>query len=53
MLALAGCKLSKSTGRTCHSGTLTRTELDVVNDGTNRNLTERKSVADLRSDTAS
>ncbi len=52
VVAFTGGQLSERTGGTCHGGTLTGTELDVVDERTNRNFRERERVAQLRSDTA-
>ncbi len=48
MLPFTGSELSERTGTACHCGTLSRTELDVVYECTERNIRERKSVADFR-----
>ena len=49
VLVVAGHQLSVGTGGTDHLGTLTRTELNVVNQRTERNLGEQQRVADLGS----
>ena len=53
VVAFAGSELCGSTGGAGHRSTLTRAELDVVNEGTYRNFGEREAVTDLRSDSAS
>ncbi len=50
MFPFAGCELRECSCAACHSRTLPRTELDVVDQCTERNIRERKSVADFRSD---
>jgi hypothetical protein len=49
VVAFAGSELCRCTGGAGHCGALTGTELDVVNEGTYRNLGEREAVADLGS----
>ena len=46
--AFARSQLSKITSRTNQQGTLTWTQLNVVNYSTNRNVLKRKSVTDFR-----
>ena len=48
MFPFTGSELSECSCTSCHCGTLSRTELDVVDQCTERNIRERKSVADLR-----
>ena len=50
VVALTGGKLRECTGGTCHRGALARTKLDVVHERTYRDLRERETVAELRSD---
>ena len=52
VVAFAGSELCRSTGGAGHCSTLTRAELDVVYEGTNRNFGEREAVTNLRSDAA-
>ena len=52
MAAFACNQLSVASGAACHSGTLARDELDVVNVGSKRNLSKRKSVTNLRGNSA-
>ena len=53
MFSFTCSELRISSGTTCHSGTLARMELDVVDKSTERNFRERKSVPHLRSNACS